>query len=86
LQGAQGLNSRKPQKLRKNDGTVVRQIVESVRIPEPQLAEENNTLWDGTLMLTGRSFLSANAMRSNERDGRRGLLLEQQLHAVRRAS
>ena len=57
-------STRKPQKLLKNDGTIVRQIVESVRLPEPQLAEENDSLWDGTLMLTVRSFLSANAMRS----------------------
>ncbi|MGD8324239.1 MAG: hypothetical protein PVF50_07715 [Gammaproteobacteria bacterium] len=55
----------KPQKLLLNSGEIVRQIVESVRLPEPELAAENATFSDGTLLLTLRSFLSANAMRSN---------------------
>jgi hypothetical protein len=54
----------KPQKLLLNDGKIVRQIVESVRLPEPELAAESETLGGGTLLLTVRSFLSANAMRS----------------------
>jgi hypothetical protein len=54
----------KAQKLLLNNGEIVTQIVESVRLPEPRLARSAETLWDGTLMLTVRSFLSANAMRS----------------------
>ena len=54
----------KPQKLLRNDGTIVRQIVESVRLPNPGLAEENASFSSGTRLLTLRSFLSANAMRA----------------------
>ncbi len=54
----------KPRKLLKNDGTVVTQIVESVRLPEPQLARADKSFRAGTLFLTLRSFLSANAMRA----------------------
>lgn len=54
----------KPQKLLKNDGTIVTQIVESVRVPAPELAKLNPAFNGGTLFLTVRSFLSANAIRS----------------------
>jgi hypothetical protein len=54
----------RPQKLLLNNGEIVRQIVESVRLPEPELAAEHETFWNGTLLLTVRSFLSTNAMRS----------------------
>jgi hypothetical protein len=56
----------KPQKLLKNDGTVVTQIVESVRKPSPELAKENATFNGGTHFLTLRSFLSANAIRATD--------------------
>jgi hypothetical protein len=56
----------KPRKLLKNDGTVVTQIVESVRRPSPQLASENGTFEGGTLLLTIKSFLSANAIRATD--------------------
>jgi pimeloyl-ACP methyl ester carboxylesterase len=56
----------KPQKLLKNDGTVVTQIVESVRTPATGLAESNATFNDGTRLLTVRSFLSANAIRATD--------------------
>ena len=53
-----------PRKLLRNDGTVVRQIVESVRLPEPQQAGLNERLDTGALHLTLRSFLSSYAMRA----------------------
>ncbi len=54
----------KPQKLLKNDGTVVTQVVASVRTPARGLAETNATFGGGTRLLTVRSFLSANAIRA----------------------
>ncbi len=54
----------KPQKLLKNDGTIITQIVESVRVPAPELAQLNPAFNGGTLFLTVRSFLSANAIRA----------------------
>jgi hypothetical protein len=56
----------KPRKLIKNDGTVVTQIVESVRRAAPSLASQNATFEDGTLFLTIKSFLSANAIRATD--------------------
>lgn len=54
----------KPRKLLKNDGTVVTQVVESVRTSPRGLAEANATFGGGTRLLTVRSFLSANAIRA----------------------
>jgi pimeloyl-ACP methyl ester carboxylesterase len=56
----------RPQKLLKNDGTVVTQVVESVRTPAHGLAETNATFGNGTRLLTVRSFLSANAIRATD--------------------
>ena len=56
----------KPQKLLKNDGTIVTQIVESVRKPTPKLDAQNASFKGGTRILTLRSFLSANAIRSSD--------------------
>jgi hypothetical protein len=56
----------KPRKLLKNDGTVVTQIVESVRRAAPQLAQENVSFANGTALLTIKSFLSANAIRATD--------------------
>ena len=59
-----------PQKLLKNDGTISTQIVESVRVAAPEIAELNRTFNGGTLFLTVRSFLTANAVRgTNSLDG-----------------
>jgi hypothetical protein len=55
-----------PQKLLKNDGTIVRQIVESVRQPNPGLAGQDRTFDGGARLLTIRSFLSANAIRATD--------------------
>jgi pimeloyl-ACP methyl ester carboxylesterase len=54
----------KPQKLLKNDGTIVTQIVESVRKPARGLDKTNAQFKGGTRFLTLHSFLSANAIRA----------------------
>lgn len=56
----------KPQKFLKNDGTVVKQIVESVRPVARGMREQNATFSGGTRFLTVRSFLSANAIRATD--------------------
>jgi len=56
----------RPQKLLKNDGTIVTQIAESVRVADPSLAKSSKTFEDGTRFLTVRSFLSANATRATD--------------------
>ncbi len=54
-----------PEKLLKNDATVVKQLVESVSPPRPELAKLNRTFGEGARGgLTIRSFLSSNAIRS----------------------
>jgi len=60
----------KPQKLLKNEGAIVTQIVESVR-PVGSLSEASNASFEnGTKLLTLTSFLSANAIRAtNSLDG-----------------
>ena len=55
----------KPVKLLRNDGTIVTQVVHSVFVPEPKLAELHRTFDGGTKVLTLRSFLSANAVRAS---------------------
>lgn len=55
-----------PEKLLKNDGTVVTQVIESVSPPRPELAKLNRTFGEGARGgLTVRSFLSSNAIRSS---------------------
>ena len=56
----------RPQKLLKNDGTIVTEIVESVRRPASGLEAQNASFRGGTRLLTLRSFLSANAIRSED--------------------
>lgn len=56
----------RPQKFLKNDGTIVKQIAESVRLADPTLAKQNATFDAGARFLTARSFLSANAIRSTD--------------------
>jgi len=60
-----------PRRLLKNDGTIDDCcVLESVRPPVPDIAKQNATFDGGTLFLTVRSFLSANAVRaSNALDG-----------------
>lgn len=56
----------KPQKLLKNDGTVVTQVVKSVRVVNKTMREENATFNGGALLFTLRSFLTANAIRATD--------------------
>jgi hypothetical protein len=57
----------RPQKLLKNDGTVVTQSIESIAPPRPDLAKLNRTFGEGARGgLTVRSFLSSNAIRSTD--------------------
>jgi hypothetical protein len=56
----------KPQKLIKNNGEVVTQIVESVRKAGPEAKQTNASFSGGTNLLTVRSFLSANAIRATD--------------------
>jgi hypothetical protein len=53
----------KPRKLLKNNGTVVVQVIDSVRHDE-QSPKANASLLEGTKVLTVRSFLSTNAIRA----------------------
>jgi hypothetical protein len=56
----------KPQKLIKNDGTVVTEIVKSVRVPNLAAARQNAQFENGARLLTVKSFLSANAVRGTD--------------------
>jgi pimeloyl-ACP methyl ester carboxylesterase len=55
-----------PRKLLKNDGTIVTQIIESVRRPARGSDKRNASFEGGTRMMTLRSFLSANAIRAKD--------------------
>jgi len=61
----------RPGKLLKNDGTLEACcVIQSVRVAAPGIARQNATFDGGTLFLTVRSFLSANAIRAtNSLDG-----------------
>lgn len=64
------MSTTQPRKLLKNDGTIVTQIVKSVEPPHPLQAKINRTFLGGTKVLTIRSYLSTNAIRStNSNDG-----------------
>jgi hypothetical protein len=60
----------RPEKLLHNDGSIVTQVVHSVYVPDPKLKALHLTFDNGTKILSIRSFLSANAVRStNSLDG-----------------
>jgi pimeloyl-ACP methyl ester carboxylesterase len=60
----------RPEKLLRNDGTIVTQAVHSVYVPDLKLKQLHYTFGNGTKILSIRSFLSANAVRStNALDG-----------------
>ena len=60
----------RPEKLLRNDGSIVTQVVTSAYVAEPRLAVLHRTFDAGTKVLSIRSFLSANAVRSiNSLDG-----------------
>jgi hypothetical protein len=54
----------RPEKLLRNDGTIVTQVIRSVYVANPNLARDNLRFDSGTKVYTLRSFLSANAIRS----------------------
>ena len=56
----------KPQKLLQNDGSIVTQIVKSVRLPNPAVADGNEEFDGGTKNLTVTAYLSAGAIRSTD--------------------
>jgi hypothetical protein len=60
------MSTRRPQKLLKNDGSIVTQIVKSVEPPHPEQAKRNRTFDDGTKMVTVNAYLSANAVKSTD--------------------
>ena len=55
-----------PHKLLKNEGSIVTEIVKSVRAPVTSSAKADKTLSRGAKMLTLTSFLSANAIRAKD--------------------
>ena len=64
------MQTARPEKLLRNDGTIVTQVVKSVAVAEPIMAKMNRQFDTGTKMFTFKSFLSANATRStNSLDG-----------------
>ena len=56
----------RPQKLIRNDGSISTEIIRSVRVGLSQNAMLDRTLMNGTLFLTLKSFLSANAIRARD--------------------
>jgi dienelactone hydrolase len=64
------MSTARPEKLLKNDGAVVTQVVKSVAVPETGLNRTNRAFDTGTKIFTIKSFLSANAVRATDaRDG-----------------
>jgi hypothetical protein len=63
-------HSVRPQKVLKNDGSIVTEIAKSVIVPDPTLPKEALSFDLGTKVLTLKSFMSANAVRAtNSADG-----------------
>jgi hypothetical protein len=54
----------KPQKLLKNDGSIVTEIVKSVRVADSKNPERARSFYDGSKFLTLRSFLGTRAVRA----------------------
>jgi pimeloyl-ACP methyl ester carboxylesterase len=64
------MNTARPEKLLRNDGSIETEIVHSVAVSVPEMAVTNRTFDAGTKLFTIKSFLSANATRAtNARDG-----------------
>jgi pimeloyl-ACP methyl ester carboxylesterase len=59
-------STQKPQKLLKNDGAIVTQVVDSARRPPRGYHERNASFEGGARVMTLRSFLSANAIRAKD--------------------
>jgi pimeloyl-ACP methyl ester carboxylesterase len=58
--------TKEPRKLLKNDGSIVTEVVRSVRAPITANARLDKTLSRGTMFLTLTSFLSSNAIRAKD--------------------
>jgi hypothetical protein len=58
--------TKRPHKLLKNDGTIVTQIIKSVRPPDTTREKVNGTFDEGARVLTLSSFLSANSIRATD--------------------
>jgi pimeloyl-ACP methyl ester carboxylesterase len=56
----------RPEKLIRNDGTVATEMIKSVFVANPQLAQDNLRFGSGTKVYTLKSFLSANAIRAKD--------------------
>ena len=64
------MSTARPEKVLKNDGSIVKEIAHSVAVPEPENAKANHSFERGTKVFTLKSFLSANAVKStNSLDG-----------------
>ena len=64
------MSTARPEKVLKNDGTIVTEIAHSVAVPEPENWKANRSFDRGTKVFTLKSFLSANAVKStNSLDG-----------------
>jgi hypothetical protein len=64
------MSTARPEKLLKNDGSIVMQVTHSVAVPEPGNAKANRAFDTGTKIFTLKSFISANAVKSiNSLDG-----------------
>ena len=60
----------RPQKVLKNDGSIVTETAKTVIVPDPTLPKEALSFGMGTKVLTLKSFMSANAVRAtNSADG-----------------
>jgi pimeloyl-ACP methyl ester carboxylesterase len=56
----------RPERLLKNDGTIVTEMIKTVRRSEPENAKRDSMFGEeGTMLLTVKSFLSGNAIRAN---------------------
>ena len=58
--------TKEPRKLLKNDGSIVTEVIRSVRAPLTANARLDKTLSRGTMFLTLTSFLSSNAIRAKD--------------------
>lgn len=54
----------KPHKLLKNDGTIVTEIIKSVRVPNAENAQRAKSFQNGSKLLTVKSFLGTRAIRA----------------------
>ena len=64
------MSTARPEKLLRNDGSIVTRVVKSVAVAEPGMAKTNRAFDTGTKIFTLKSFLSANATRAtNANDG-----------------